>query len=83
MLNKLFCLTACGSVAYSYCLYMILLNQSLYFCGRLSRFIMRRMWVNGLIMQQRPLLVQTHYLAAGAESRINTQNGFLTQWRSH
>ena len=41
-----------------------------------------RVGEDGFVVQQISLLVQTHHLAAGAESRVDTHDALLAQWRS-
>ena len=70
------------AVAYGYGLYGILFHQRRQLACRLRPFVARRMGIDGLVMQQIALRVQTHHLAPRAIAGVDGQHTLLSQRRS-
>ena len=80
--NELFRLAACRPVADGNCIDGIGRNQLGYFCRSLTLFILGRMRIDGFVVQQRSLCVETDQLTAGPVTGIDSQHTLLSQWRS-
>ena len=75
-------LATCRSVADGDGLHTIALHHSLHGQHGLHAFVLGRMRENNVVMQQCALLVETHHLAARAESRVDGHDTLLSQrWR--
>ena len=75
----MFGLAAGGSIAYGDGLYLILLYQFHDAARCLCVFVLGRVRINGLVVQQGALGVQADYFASGAVAGIDSHHPFLSQ----
>ena len=80
--DKFFRFATSRTIAYGNSFYLILFYETVKFETRTGILILRLMRKNCLIVEQVSLCIKTYDLTTCAETRIDTHNAFLTQWRS-
>ena len=78
--HKVGCLTTGCSVAYSDGFYLIGFYHALHRTGGFYTFRLWRIRIDGFVMQQIALSIQTDHLATGTEARVDAHHTLLPQW---
>ena len=77
--DKLFSLTAGCTITNGYSLYLVLLYQADEFARGARIVRLGRMRIDGLIVQQVALCIQTHHLTAGTVAGVNGEHALLPE----
>ena len=78
--NKFLGFAAGGAVADGNGFDVVVLDHLEDVHGGLHAVVDRRVGEDGLVVQQRTLSVETHYLATRAEARVDSHHTLLSQW---